>query len=231
MSEMTYRKYCKESNMILNVDPTSYNNECYIVGGGPSLINFDWTLLNDKFIIAINRAYEVLPNAQIVYFTDDDFYIRHKETMMKHAGIKVKGSLNPSLVHAPGVIQFHLISDQGLVTQPGCLAHGSNSTYAAINMASVHLGFTKIYLLGVDMKWGAKGDRTKSHWHDGHKRVDPEGAYSMMMAKYNTIVAPLKQRGVEVINVNDPNDTDLRAFPIKSYDEVFGRKYPLSNNQ
>jgi len=212
----------------VQIDATAYNRTCYIIGGGASLKDFDWSLLDGKFVIAINRAYEVLPNAQIVYFTDDDYYRRHKEAMEKHSGIKVKGSLNPALVNAPGVIQFHLITDQGLVLQPGCLAHGSNSTYAAINMAGVHLGFNKIYLLGVDMKWGNRGDRTTTHWHDGHKRIDPEGAYDMMIEKYKTLVGPLRFRGIEVINVNNPEDTDLKVFPIQTFEEVFGRKQPVA---
>jgi len=198
--------------------------ECYIVGGGPSLRNFDWSVLDGKFVIAINRAYEVLPNAQIVYFTDDDWYFEHKEQLHKHSGLKVKGSLNTAtLQNEEGITQFLLTGMNSLAVAPGCLSHGRNSSYAAINLAAIHLGFKKIFLLGVDMKWGKTNDSSTSHWHSGHSRVDPENAYGNMMQAYDTIVAPLRQRGVQVINVNMPDQTNLSTFPIVPHHKVFGK--------
>ena len=76
-----------------DIKAEEFNRECFIVGGGPSLIGFDWSNLDGKFSIAINRAYEVLPNAQIIYFTDDDYYHRHKGAMLKHSGKKFRGRL------------------------------------------------------------------------------------------------------------------------------------------
>lgn len=37
---------------------------CFIVGGGPSLQGFDYNLLRDKHVIAVNQAIFKLPNAQ-----------------------------------------------------------------------------------------------------------------------------------------------------------------------
>lgn len=223
----------------LNFHPENYDHTCYIVGGGPSLIDFDWNLLGpDKFVIAINRAYEVLPNAQVVYFTDDDWYAAHEQALLKHKGCLIKGSLPADLnvkkflkkfKSATDVVQFRLLAEKGWQTQPGCLSHGRNSTYAAINMAGEHFGFKKIYLLGIDMKWQKPEDVKKAtkhnsttHWHDGHRRIDPESIYKTMMANYNTMVQPAKQRNIEIINVNSLKMTDLRVFPIKSFEEVFG---------
>ena len=191
-------------------------SECYIVGGGPSLKGFDWNLLSDKYVIAVNRSYEVLPNARIVYFTDLDWYEEHKQGLNSHRGCLINGS-NSVSQHIPNVIQYTLTQQYGLVMEDKCLAHGHNSVYAAINLA-VQMKFNKIYLLGVDMKWS--GDDT--HWHDGHTRTDPEHAYKMMLTAFDTIVDPLKELNVEVINVNDINKTALKAFPIKSFEEVFG---------
>jgi len=206
-----------------NVNPSEYDDTCYIVGGGPSLRFFNWELLKDKFVIAVNRAYEVLPNAQIVYFTDDEWYHDHKNNLLQHSGIKVKGSLDPNrLKDQPMKIhQYHLISEKGLTLKHGCLSHGKNSAYAAINLAGVHLGFKKIYLMGIDLKWGRPGDQTSSHWHDGHKRIDPEMIYAIMLQNYQSIVEPLKANDIEVINVNAPGQTNLTVFPIKSFREVF----------
>jgi len=189
-----------------------YEHKAYIVGGGPSLRGFDWNKLNDKFVVAINRAYEVLPNAQILYFTDKDYWERHCQNMRKHGGHLVRGVLNPTRdATEKDIHYYHLTGSSGYETGKGRLRHGSNSTYAAINLLAAHLGFKTIYLLGIDMKWGQKGVRTTSHWHDGHKRIDPESGYLKMMNNYKSLVEPLSKAGVTVINGN-PNSA-LKVFP------------------
>jgi hypothetical protein len=196
--------------------------ECYIVAGGPSLKGFDWSLLDNKFTIAINRSYEVLPNANIVYFTDNDFWKIHEKGILAHKGKKVKGSLPSRVIKHPEVEEYILTSPTGLEMTAGKLNHGHNSTYAAINLAT-QMGFKKIYLLGVDMKWGTPKDRSTSHWHNGHKRTDPESVYKKMSKCYETIVEPLKKQGVEVFNLNP--DSALEVFPKLNPQQVFGDKY------
>jgi hypothetical protein len=79
------------------------------------------------------------------------------------------------------------------------------------------------------MKHQGKFDRKKknnkgvTHWHNGHKRTDPATAYKMMIGHYNKLAPEATKRGVEIINVNTPDGTALKAFPIKSVKEVFGK--------
>lgn len=189
--------------------------ECYIVGGGPSLTAFHWPNLYDKFVIAINRAYEMLPNAQIIYFTDPDWWERHKNAIVEHGAALYRGRINrkPDIVHSK-VFEFQLLAEQGWSDDWGYLYHGINSTYAAVQVAA-QLGFKKINLLGVDMKW--RGKRT--HWHSGHKRIDPQLIFQRFMHNFNGMVPELKKRNIEVININ--YDTALTCFPVKSYKEAF----------
>lgn len=223
--------------MVMIVNPNLYDNKCYIIAGGPSLKDFDWSLLTpDKFVIAINRSYEMLPDAQIIYFTDEDFWKRHKDEMLEHKGQLIRGLMSPppyrkhpktnkyiappNWTH-PDVIVYYFSGRFGLDTTPGHLKHGNNSTYAAINLAAAHFKFKQIYLLGTDMKWGKKGDKSSSHWHGGHKRIDPESVFRKMMKSYNTIIHPLQKMGVQVYNVNTPDQTDLTAFPIIPFSQAF----------
>ena len=209
-----------------DIKAEEFNRECFIVGGGPSLIGFDWSNLDGKFCIAINRAYEVLPNAQIVYFTDDDYYQRHRKEMLKHTGKKYRGRLAKKVViKDPEVLELQLQQRPfGWSDQFGELHHGSNSSYACIQVAG-QLGFKKIYLLGVDMKHQGKYDRKKknnegvTHWHNGHRRTDPASAYKMMIGHYKKLAPEAKKRGIEIININ--NNTNLDAFPIKTVEEIF----------
>jgi hypothetical protein len=198
--------------------------EAYVIGGGPSLTGFDWKLLKGKFVVGINRAYEVLPEAQIIYFTDDDWYDLHKrQGLHKHKGRLIKGSLNPSkLKQDKHIEQMHLTGEKGLDLTPGKLKHGRNSTYAVMNML-IQWGFKRIYLMGVDMKHQGvmkKGKGSKTHWHSGHKRIDGPATYKVMSRNFSEVAGEIKKLDVEVINLN--NDTDLKAFPIKPYESVFG---------
>jgi hypothetical protein len=193
---------------------------CFIVGGGPSLKNFDWSLLNNKFVIAINRAYEVLPNAQIVYFTDDNWYREHREQLLKHSGRLIKGSLTLDKHKDDPIEQYLLTGPNGLETTPGKLRHGHNSAYAAINLAGIHLKIKNIYLLGIDMKWKYSENGKLSHWHDGHKRVDPESSYNTFKKWFSTMSGPLKEHDIEVVNLNSPKGTDLTTFPVVPIDRI-----------
>ncbi len=211
----------------MNINPAEYNNECYIVGGGRSLLNFDWTLLNDKFVIAVNMAHIKLPEANIIYVTDPPWIEPNSETLKNHKAPVWQGVLN---LNKPPKLpcvdkQWHLTGPSGLETKPNSLKHGSNSLYAAVNLAAVHLKFKKIFLLGADMKWGTVSDQKTSHWHsqtNPHARNDGEAVYVRMRTQFKTIKQPLINMGVQVINVNTPEQTNLEYFPIKSVEEVFG---------
>jgi len=180
---------------------------CVLVGGGPSLRSFDWSLLDNHFVIAINKAYQVLPNAQMIYFTDNDYMQREWDAMFKHGGMMVRGAINPqSEPQNPRLMYYRLITQLGFVTQPGCLAHGNNSGYAALNLAGGHLGFKKIALLGFDLKWDGKN----SHWHGGHDRTDTDDSMKRWAVHYDYLAAPLEAIGCKVWNVNP--DSGIKCF-------------------
>ena len=52
----------------------------YIVGGGASLIGFDFDSLVNKQVIAINMAYRKCPHAEIMFFSDPNFYERNRDS-------------------------------------------------------------------------------------------------------------------------------------------------------
>lgn len=214
-----------------DIDPAPYDHACYIVGGGPSLTKFNWSNLDGKFVIAINRAYEVLPNAQILYFTDTDYWQIHKNKMLKHKGMKYRGRIakRPD-IKDEGVVELQLQQKPaGWSDTFGELYHGSNSGYACIQVAA-QLGFTTIYLLGFDMQHAgkyvrnAKNNLGVTHWHNGHRRTDPPSAYNMMLRNYKVLAEQVTKRKLNVINVNTPQKTALKHFPIKSVEEVFHKE-------
>jgi len=194
--------------------------EIFMIGGGPSLKDFDWNRLAGKDCFAINRSYEVLPNAKYIYFADWDFFDRHKKGLLAHSGKIITGyakRLCKKRIEHPDVVEYTLTGADGLDTKSPGICHGRNGGYAAINVA-YHLGYTRIYLLGYDMG-RVEGE---SHWHNGHPRIDPESIYTTMMKHYDNLKQPLIDNKIEVFNLNP--ESNLKAFPFMERDKALGDK-------
>lgn len=87
----------------------------------------------------------------------------------------------------------------GLSSHADGICHGHNSGYQAINLA-VMLGARRIILLGYDMK---PADDGRIHWHEEHPVKTPANVFTQsMLPAYKTIVEPLQERGIEVINTS-----------------------------
>lgn len=61
----------------------------FIVGGGPSLMNFDWSLLDGKNVLVVNRAIEKVPNALALVWNDVKFHKDNQERINNFKGIKI----------------------------------------------------------------------------------------------------------------------------------------------
>jgi len=200
----------------------------YIVAGGPSLLGFDWRALDDRCAIAVNRAFEKLPLAKVVYFTDHEFWKWHSESLRSHRGRLITGAANRH-VDDPLVENWGLTGPSGLETRSERLRHGNSSGYAAINVA-YHLGARRIYLLGYDFKYhtaaSAKpGSITRSHWHTHHPRLHRERVFEKMLPHFPALARELASRGVLVWNANP--DSALRVFPFCTVGEAISNNPPM----
>ena len=182
-------------------------NPWYIVGGGSSLRGFDWGRLCDRRVVAVNRAYEVLPWAEVVYFTDGRFWEHHRANLLDHTGRLVTGASKKHVDHSR-VENYRLTGLRGLDRTPGCLRHGNNSGHAALNLL-YHFRARWIYLLGFDFCHGVDGS---SHWHDGHPHLHRERVFEKMLPHFSDIAVELKVEGICVWNANP--DSRLKVFPF-----------------
>lgn len=166
----------------------------YIVGGGNSLKNFDFKRLKGKNIIAINRAIEFVPFAQILYFADYRFYRWHKEQIDNFNGAKFTSSAR---VKDESITVLELTGKTGLDTRLGRIRGGGSSGYGAINLA-FHLGATKIVLLGYDMQ-----KDNKSNFHSGYKTDDvKEDTFKKFLEPYTDLAVELNYLDIRVYNAN-----------------------------
>jgi hypothetical protein len=189
--------------------PRSWKGEtCCILAGGPSLRGFDASVLVGRRVIAINDSWRLCPWADVHYYCDAGWWngqiVLNRRSLdgsvcfldMMQVGFWVKGSL-PNEADHPHARTVRFTGQQGLETVATGLRHGSNSGYAAINLAYL-FGAQRILLLGFDMRTEAR----RSHWHDEERPADFENQVikRSFLPHFPTLVDPLAAAGVEVIN-------------------------------
>lgn len=165
---------------------------------GPSLTRADVDACAGLRRIAINDAYRLAPQADVLYACDQKWWYWHKGAP-GFAGLKF--ALDPRAKSWPGLTVLQNTGTKGLELKPTGLRTGHNSGYQAINLA-VHLGASRIVLLGYDMKgdhfFGAHPDNTRP-------------PFALCLKAFEALVAPLAAAGVSVVNAT--RSTALTCFP------------------
>jgi hypothetical protein len=209
------------------VDGAWTGQRCFIVGGGPSLEGFDFERLRGQGkIIAVNRAYEFVPFADICFFMDgsnNTFY-----------GLVKRGKLGAAALQAWTDFKGHKVflnimgrqyNDVYSVRSMGAicispslskgLCHGSNSGFGALNLA-LCLKANPIYLLGFDGKYRSG----KSHFHSGYGRQMGEKTFKSFVRGFERLAQLLRRTSFRVINLNP--DSGIKCFPFSTIDEILG---------
>lgn len=220
----------KDGQLFSNVmqDGEWKGKRCFIIGGGVSLVGFDFERLRGEKIIAVNRAFESCMFADILFFMDAvNFHrwiikgrlgIKAQEKFQKFKGHKVYLSISRNR-RVSGAYMLRAVERTGLTfSLKQGLFHGSNSGYGALNLA-VCLGANPIYLLGFDMKFQRNKSGMKTHFHEGYPiRHHEENTLRIYNVQFGKIAGILKKRGIKVINLS--MDSAMTCFEKQSVDEV-----------
>lgn len=186
------------------------------IATGPSLQQADVDQCQGHPVIAIKDAVTMAPWADVLYSCGQD---RSKWWQRMHATAVVsafKGhrfTLDPIVARQGWATLLKHTGESGLDNDPGSVRTGRNSGYQAINIA-VHMGASKIVLLGYDMQPAADG---RDHFFGAH----PTGnrpTYDEFARWWPTMVEPLRAQGVTVINAT--RTTALDVFPKMSLTEA-----------
>lgn len=199
---------------------------CFIIGGGPSLKDFNWSLLKGHRTIGVNRVFEKFDPT--IIFSMDTRYLRWildgkygaeaKQKFDKSKAYKCwlctyRASL-PAEVFIVKVFRNYTKGFKAFKTsQAEGIGHGNNSGYAAINLA-VCLGARPIYLVGFDMSH----EKNRTHWHDGHPRPQTQLVIDNFIRHFNNALPAIKKTGAEIINLNP--ESGLKCFPRRPLKEV-----------
>jgi hypothetical protein len=191
---------------------------CFLLGGGPSLTGFDFERLHGRGrVIAINRAFEFAPFADVLFFMDHKFYrICHDipERFAKWQAFKGhKIFLNLIGRKLEDVYSVRSLGRHGCsLSLKAGLFHGNNSGLGALAFA-LAMGARPIYLLGYDMRH----ENGRAHFHDGYGVTQPERVSQSFIKDFEMFERERRGRG-EIINLNPRSG--LRMFPFSTIDEV-----------
>ncbi len=117
----------------------------FILGGGPSVLSQDLSLLTGRRVIAINSAWHTWRKADVLFFADARWWNEYKPKGFDGLAVTT------SHVTHPNVKRLEKVNPSAMSRNPRCVALQRSSVTGAINLA-LHFGAAKIVLLGVDGK-------------------------------------------------------------------------------
>ena len=209
--------------------PLWEGSDCFIIGGGPSILTESGvpvdlaeeikarkvplsTLssympqLHQRHCIGVNLAYSIGPWIDFCFFGDSGFYLHHKQHLVPWPGIKV--SCAPRFAERddrdPEGIKFMSKDSRkrsGISMDRGKVAWNQNSGAASISLAA-QLGVKRIVLIGFDMSLDTGGT---SHWHGYHREIKGNPENRRGIRRKGTLKGP-------------PFNRHLRGFPVIAED-------------
>jgi hypothetical protein len=199
---------------------------CVIVGGGPSLRDFNFSLLEGLDVIVVNQAIFQVPHAK--YFVTMDYTWTVKSGIFKKPELGNQYRLHPAIKYfvlavpedrLEWVDEQHCVDNKfgisydltifdkvirpvaygGLGSSLDEFHYGSDSGFAAVQLAGV-LGYSKIYLLGLD--FCASGPNTHSHDYYKDYPVHPNfvGKLNEFLIPYPELLQKLREKGTQVFS-------------------------------
>lgn len=183
--------------------PRSFEGQTVVcIGGGPSLTRAQVEACAGLVKIGINDAYRVA-ELDVLYACDPEWWDVH-QGVSSFSGPKV--TLSEKAARKHGLLWMRNTGQHGYDPDPTALRTGQNGGYQALHLA-VHMGARRVLLLGYDMKRSSP-----THWFGDHPEgLNNHSPYRDFLRAFPTIVEPLRELGVEVINCTP--GSALEAFP------------------
>lgn len=155
-------------------------------------------------MIAVNRCYELAPDAWALYAADAAWW-QHTPEAMRFAGHRI--SCSP----VPGVRRLLNAGSEGWAEDSCCVHTYGNSGAQAIQVA-VKAGAARVLLCGMDMRGG--------HWHPEHGaplRTTPRPTYERWVRQMDSLAHHLRGRA-QIINCTP--GSAIAAWPTASLRDV-----------
>jgi len=204
---------------------TDWNGQdAFIIGGGPSLRNFDWSLLHSELTIGCNTAFTLGPQVcKICIFGDPVWFRVYEKQLTEYAEAKGIVFTNATSYRNTKVPWLWTMPRRAVGLHRDALGWNGNTGAAAINLALL-LGAKRIYLLGYDMQRQDK----RTNWHD--KQIRPAAAtpeiYRGFIRSYRFVVKDwhAKFADCEIINVTTNSGLSADMFPWMNPDGFWAER-------
>lgn len=204
------------------VPPRSYWNgeTVFVLGGGASLIGFDFEQLRGHPIIAVNAlGYDVLPIAKVTDFLfgqDAGFFEAHKQLVALWPGLILTTSPHAARRY-PGRVQRIITRHAKEFLLGPYIRQGANSGQTAIALA-IALGAVCVVLLGFDMKL----INGRSHSHDFYAQPNDLIYRTEFIPKFRGWRADARKIGVDI--VQGLPGSALTEFPCRPLADLLSAK-------
>jgi len=219
--------HSQRSKQLYQVMPSGIwkDRRCFIIGGGPSLKDFNFDILKGEPTITVNRAFEFCPHSSINICQDARVfgYYENKELpegqeakdrFEKYKGFKawlnVQAFPFPEDIYQIGIVHP---ADFKFENYAGGIPPYNNSGLNALCLA-VCLGANPIYLLGFDCK--GKNGRTVN-FHSGYLDTNEDEVYRDFIKDFNEVAYRIKGK-TKVINLNP--ESGIKCFDFGRIEDV-----------
>lgn len=192
----------------------------FIIGGGPSLLQQNLDLLRNQHVITINTSFKKIPWAEFTIFADTRWFLHHQKDLRNFKGRIV--SVSTAATGPPVLLKMHRKNPPKLADDRGTLMVQNTTLTAAMNLA-VHLGVSKIVLLGIDQKPGPDG---KTHHHEPHPWKTVADCWKKQQVDLVHVATQLKERGIECVNASP--GSALGLWPIVNLEEMFAEELQVA---
>jgi hypothetical protein len=181
--------------------------DVFIIGGGNSLKDFDWSLLEDECTVGCNSAFTLGEKiCKICIFGDAKWFRKYQDELKNYKGVVFT---NAEQLRNTRLNWLWTMPRKAKGLGTTSLGWNSNTGASAINLALI-LGAQRVFLLGFDMHLSKEGKR---HWHNKTMGKTDKNVYEKFILAFTKVAVDLKTvfPGKEVINVTDNSDLDV--FP------------------
>lgn len=191
---------------------------CIVAASGPSLTEDVAALCHDERVIAVNDAYRLLPQADVLYACDSAWWSHHNGCP-DFAGEKwISHSLAPKNDNRATADRFGLrvvegADNVGFSRDPARVHYGNNSGFQAVNLA-ILWGADPIILVGFDMR-SVDG---KTHFFGEHKApLRPPAHFAGWIRNFTKAAEMLGERP-RILNATP--GSALKCFPMVDLADV-----------
>lgn len=187
----------------------------FILGGGPSLRNFQSRQLEGRRVIATNEAFSLCPSADALVFVDVAWWQRrvHDIREVWRGGVIIGRGPYGRMYKSSGEV-VNVAYRSGMVwSEDPRLLGGKNSGLAAMNAAYL-MGADRVFLLGFDCR-NVGGRNNYHHLHDDASQRNVGNRYlNLFIPEFIQAAKKIEQLGWEVWNLTP--GSALKCFPERS---------------